>query len=131
MYVLPMIILVTVCVCLPFKVCYARMLDYKRKFIEAAQRYNELSYRTIIADGERMESLRHALHCTILASAGEAKKHNDMCAKLPSTVQLKIFFPNGNIQLYILGKEYFGIFLHIPDMLYTVPFFVSAGDAKK
>ena len=47
------------------------MLDYKRKFIEAAQRYNELSYRTIIADGERMESLRHALHCTILASAGE------------------------------------------------------------
>ncbi|XP_071494582.1 COP9 signalosome complex subunit 4-like, partial [Diadema antillarum] len=52
-----------------YKVCYARMLDYKRKFIEAAQRYNELSYRTIIAGEERMESLRHALHCTILASA--------------------------------------------------------------
>nr|XP_054773458.1 COP9 signalosome complex subunit 4-like [Lytechinus pictus] len=56
-----------------YQVCYARMLDYKRKFIEAAQRYNELSYRTIIADEERMESLRHALHCTILASAGQQR----------------------------------------------------------
>ena len=55
-----------------FKVCYARVLDYRRKFIEAAQRYLEISYRPTVEDSERMTSLEHALHCTILASAGEA-----------------------------------------------------------
>ncbi|XP_008579664.1 PREDICTED: COP9 signalosome complex subunit 4, partial [Galeopterus variegatus] len=52
-----------------YKVCYARVLDYRRKFIEAAQRYNELSYKTIVHESERLEALKHALHCTILASA--------------------------------------------------------------
>lgn len=50
------------------------MLDYRRKFIEAAQRYNELSYRTIIHEDERMTALRNALICTILASAGKKIK---------------------------------------------------------
>ena len=53
-----------------YKVCYARVLDYRRKFIEAAQRYNELSYKSIVHETERLEALKHALHCTILASAG-------------------------------------------------------------
>lgn len=53
-----------------YKVCYARVLDYRRKFIEAAQRYNELSYRGIIHEDERMTALRNALICTVLASAG-------------------------------------------------------------
>lgn len=52
------------------QVCYARVLDYRRKFIEAAQRYNELSYKSIVHETERLEALKHALHCTILASAG-------------------------------------------------------------
>ncbi len=30
------------------QVCQGRVLDYKRKFIEAASRYNELSYKTAI-----------------------------------------------------------------------------------
>lgn len=42
-----------------------------RKFIEAAQRYNELSYRNIIHEDERMTCLRNALICTVLASAGK------------------------------------------------------------
>ena len=50
--------------------CYARVLDYRRKFIEAAARYNELSYKTVIAEAERMTALKNALICTILASAG-------------------------------------------------------------
>ena len=50
--------------------CYARVLDYRRKFIEAAARYNELSYKTMIAEEERMTALKNALICTILASAG-------------------------------------------------------------
>ncbi|MEQ2218940.1 hypothetical protein XENOCAPTIV_010225 [Xenoophorus captivus] len=54
----------------PFQVCYARVLDFRRKFIEAAQRYNELSYKSIVHESERLEALKHALNCTILASAG-------------------------------------------------------------
>ncbi len=46
------------------------MLDYRRKFIEAAQRYNELSYKSIVAEDERMQALKKALICTVLASAG-------------------------------------------------------------
>ena len=57
----------SVCAC---QVCYARVLDFRRKFIEAAQRYNELSYKSIIAESERMTALKNALICTILASAG-------------------------------------------------------------
>ena len=52
------------------QVGYARVLDFRRKFIEAAQRYNELSYKTLIAEEERLMALRNALVCTILASAG-------------------------------------------------------------
>ena len=51
--------------------CYARVLDYRRKFIEAAQRYIDLSYRTAIHEEERMTALKHALICTMLASAGK------------------------------------------------------------
>ena len=56
-----------------YKCCYARVLDYRRKFIEAAQRYNELSYRSIIHEDERMTALKNALICTILASAGQQR----------------------------------------------------------
>ncbi|CAG05280.1 unnamed protein product, partial [Tetraodon nigroviridis] len=56
-----------------YKVCYARVLDFRRKFIEAAQRYNELSYKTIVHESERLEALKHALNCTILASAGQQR----------------------------------------------------------
>uniref|UniRef100_A0A8C1YAF4 COP9 signalosome complex subunit 4 n=1 Tax=Cyprinus carpio TaxID=7962 RepID=A0A8C1YAF4_CYPCA len=56
-----------------YKVCYARVLDYRRKFIEAAQRYNELSYKSIVHETERLEALKHALHSTILASAGQQR----------------------------------------------------------
>lgn len=74
-----------------YKVCYARVLDYRRKFIEAAQRYNELSYRTIIAEDERTTALRNALICTVLASAGQQRSRmlatlfkDERCQQLPT-----------------------------------------------
>ncbi|KAF8782588.1 COP9 signalosome complex subunit 4-like [Argiope bruennichi] len=74
-----------------YKVCYARVLDYRRKFIEAAQRYNELSYRTIILEEERMRALKNALICTILASAGQQRSRmlatlfkDERCQQLPA-----------------------------------------------
>ncbi|XP_013114653.1 COP9 signalosome complex subunit 4 [Stomoxys calcitrans] len=74
-----------------YKVCYARVLDYRRKFIEAAQRYNELSYRTIVDEGERMTALKKALICTVLASAGQQRSRmlatlfkDERCQQLPA-----------------------------------------------
>lgn len=74
-----------------YKVCYARVLDYRRKFIEAAQRYNELSYRTIVEEGERMTALKKALICTVLASAGQQRSRmlatlfkDERCQHLPA-----------------------------------------------
>ncbi|KAJ8319034.1 hypothetical protein KUTeg_004125 [Tegillarca granosa] len=52
-----------------YKACYARVLDYRRKFIEAAQRYNELSYKTIIAEAERMMALKNAYLDRIIRSS--------------------------------------------------------------
>lgn len=74
-----------------YKVCYARVLDYRRKFIEAAQRYNELSYKSLVAEQERMASLKNALMCTILASAGQQRSRmlatlfkDERCQRLPA-----------------------------------------------
>lgn len=74
-----------------YKVCYARVLDYRRKFIEAAQRYNELSYRAIVDEGERMTALKNALICTVLASAGQQRSRmlatlfkDERCQHLPA-----------------------------------------------
>ena len=74
-----------------YKVCYARVLDYRRKFIEAAQRYNELSYRNIVHEDERMTALRNALVCTVLASAGQQRSRmlatlfkDERCQQLPA-----------------------------------------------
>lgn len=74
-----------------YKICYARVLDYRRKFIEAAQRYNELSYRTIVDKMERLRALKKALICTILASAGQQRSRmlatlfkDERCQQLPA-----------------------------------------------
>ena len=74
-----------------FQVCYARVLDFRRKFIEAAQRYVELSYSPLVHEEERLEALRHALICTILASAGQQRSRmlanlfkDERCQHLPA-----------------------------------------------
>lgn len=46
------------------------MLDYRRKFIEAAQRYHEISFKSVVGEDEQLAALEKALTCTILASAG-------------------------------------------------------------
>ncbi|CAK8691693.1 unnamed protein product [Clavelina lepadiformis] len=74
-----------------YKVCYARVLDYRRKFLEAAQRYNELSYKTAIHETERTKALEKALNCAILAPAGRQRSRmlatlfkDERCQLLPS-----------------------------------------------
>jgi len=53
---------------LRYKVCFARIMDYKRQFMKAAMRYYELSQ--IVGEQDRLEALQHACICAILASAG-------------------------------------------------------------
>ncbi|ESO08836.1 hypothetical protein HELRODRAFT_190631 [Helobdella robusta] len=74
-----------------YKACYARVLDYRRKFIEAAQRYNELSFKNCVAEDEKMTALKNALICTILASAGQQRSRmlatlfkDERCQQLPA-----------------------------------------------
>jgi len=53
---------------LRYKVCFAKIMDSKRRFIEASMRYYELSQ--IVGEGERIEALSFAVICAILAQAG-------------------------------------------------------------
>lgn len=62
------------------KVSYARILDSKRRFLDAAHRYYQLSTESVMVDGKSVaeEDLMHllakAVTCAILASAGPQRK---------------------------------------------------------
>ena len=62
---------------LQHKVCYARILDAKRKFLEAASRYYQLSQLTTrtfgeltVSEEDMTMSLKMAVTCAVLAPAG-------------------------------------------------------------
>ncbi|PNH10514.1 COP9 signalosome complex subunit 4 [Tetrabaena socialis] len=65
---------------LQYKICYARILDAKRRFLDAALRYYEMSSARPSAaaqaaglkvdDDDRETALRSAITCTVLAPAG-------------------------------------------------------------
>eukprot|EP01024_Parvocaulis_polyphysoides_P021104 TRINITY_DN1999_c1_g1_i3.p3 TRINITY_DN1999_c1_g1~~TRINITY_DN1999_c1_g1_i3.p3 ORF type:complete len:265 (+),score=38.40 TRINITY_DN1999_c1_g1_i3:385-1179(+) len=70
---------------LKYEVCSARILDAKRKFLEAAQRYYGLSTMqhtggVVISQSDMMKALQSAVVCTILANAGPQR--NRMLATL-------------------------------------------------
>eukprot|EP00245_Coleochaete_scutata_P009413 TRINITY_DN3090_c0_g1_i1.p1 TRINITY_DN3090_c0_g1~~TRINITY_DN3090_c0_g1_i1.p1 ORF type:complete len:401 (+),score=100.64 TRINITY_DN3090_c0_g1_i1:15-1217(+) len=81
---------------LQYKVCYARMLDSKRKFLEAALRYYELSQvekrelgGRMVDEEELEQALTAAVTCTILAAAGPQRSRvlatlykDERCSKL-------------------------------------------------
>ena len=52
--------------------CYARVLDAERKFLEAAQHYKALSQSggAFISEGDMLRTLELAVTCAILAKAG-------------------------------------------------------------
>ncbi len=73
-----------------YKAAQARVWDFKRKFVEAASKYYELSLNALIDDTEKMQALNNALNCTILASAGKQRSRllatlfkDERCQKLP------------------------------------------------
>ena len=52
------------------KVCYARILDSKRKFFESSLQFYRLSQAAGVDPGDLMFLLQRAVTCAILASAG-------------------------------------------------------------
>lgn len=58
---------------LHFKLSQARILDSKRRFGEAALRYHELSYSTVLAEDDRLSALKAAVTCAVLAPAGPTR----------------------------------------------------------
>lgn len=72
-----------------YKAAQARVWDFKRKFVEAASKYYELSLNTLISEHEKMHALNNALNCTILAPAGKQRSRllatlfkDERCQKL-------------------------------------------------
>jgi COP9 signalosome complex subunit 4 len=74
-----------------YKVCSAKMADFRRKFSDAARRYIQLSYEPAIHHDERIASLRCAMSCTILSNAGQQRSKqlsvlckDERCQHLPN-----------------------------------------------
>lgn len=55
---------------LMFKLCSARILDARRKFLDACQAYLDMSFSPIVVEEERMRALSSAIVCAVLAPAG-------------------------------------------------------------
>jgi COP9 signalosome complex subunit 4 len=74
---------------LKYKAAQAKVWDFKRKFVEAASKYYELSLNSQLTDNEKVQMLNSALNCTILASAGKQRSRqlatlfkDERCQKL-------------------------------------------------
>jgi len=55
------------------------MLDFRLKFIEAAQEYYELSNCSLLKENDRLTALKNTLICTILSLAGKIKNDVIVC----------------------------------------------------
>ncbi|GAA5934286.1 uncharacterized protein JCM15063_004528 [Sporobolomyces koalae] len=58
---------------LQFKLCQARMFDFSRRFADAASKYHEISYVSVLAEEERLQALTAAIVCAVLAPAGPTR----------------------------------------------------------
>jgi len=53
-----------------YKACHARILDSRRRYIDASQKYHEMSLMEEIDQNERAAALEKSIHCALLAPAG-------------------------------------------------------------
>lgn len=61
-----------------FKLCYARILDNKGKYIEAAREYNTISHDQSVHEDQRLIALNNAFITTVLTSSGKILLPNDV-----------------------------------------------------
>lgn len=55
---------------LEFQLSQARILDSRRKFLDASSAYHTISFSAVLAEEERMRCLSAAITCAVLAPAG-------------------------------------------------------------
>lgn len=55
---------------LQFQLSQARILDARRRFLDASQAYHHVSFSSILEEGERLRGLSSAIVCAVLAPAG-------------------------------------------------------------
>ena len=74
-----------------YKMCCARMADFRRKFTDAARRYIHLSYEPAIHSDEKLLLLKCAMICSILSQAGQQRSKqlatlykDERCQQLPA-----------------------------------------------
>ncbi|KAF3939625.1 hypothetical protein ABW19_dt0203021 [Dactylella cylindrospora] len=58
---------------LHFLLCQARIYDNKREFLNACQKYLQLSFSPVVDETERLSCLNAAIVCAVLAPAGPAR----------------------------------------------------------
>mmetsp|Transcript_45898 Transcript_45898/g.73459 ORF Transcript_45898/g.73459 Transcript_45898/m.73459 type:complete len:406 (+) Transcript_45898:100-1317(+) len=111
---------------LQFKTCYARILDAKRRFVEAALRYYELSQTEpgralgtgkVFGPAELSAALTDAVTCAILAAAGPQRSRvlatlykDERCATLPifpimEKVYLERILRQPEVEAFSLGLK--------------------------
>ncbi|MCJ1278542.1 hypothetical protein MMC21_006359 [Puttea exsequens] len=61
---------------LNFALCNARILDSRKKFLDASSAYNAVSFNTTVDEGERMHTLSMAITCAVLAPAGPQRSRS-------------------------------------------------------
>lgn len=104
-----------------FKTCYARILDGKGRFVEAALRYYDLSQTKIglvtgegkqVGEADLAAALTNAITCAILAAAGPQRSRvlttlykDERCARLPvfslmEKVYLERILRNDEVQAF-------------------------------
>ncbi|VDN06219.1 unnamed protein product [Thelazia callipaeda] len=80
-----------------FRTLYAKVLDHRKKFIEAAHRYYDLSLlRNTFSTSDKLQALTNAIFCTVLASPGVQRSRmltvlvkDERCCNLPAYGVLK------------------------------------------
>lgn len=55
---------------LQFQLSQARILDARRRFLDASQAYHNFSFSSVLEEGERLRALSSSIICAILAPAG-------------------------------------------------------------
>ncbi|KAJ3381339.1 COP9 signalosome complex subunit 4, partial [Lobulomyces angularis] len=99
-----------------YKANQARLLDYKRMFLNSAQKYFELSNMEEVLDEERIMCLRNAITCSCLAPAGPARSRMLATFYKDERCRERAELKEGN--LYgILEKMYLGRLLRPNEIL--------------
>ncbi|KAK4697606.1 COP9 signalosome complex subunit 4, partial [Lecanoromycetidae sp. Uapishka_2] len=61
---------------LTFALSQARILDSRRRFLDASSAYHSVSFTTSLAEEERLHTLSAAITCAVLAPAGPARSRS-------------------------------------------------------